>query len=107
MKLKLYHVDAFADEVFKGNPAAVVPLKTWLPDKTMQGIALENNLSETAFFVKDRDVFHLRWFTPAREVDLCGHATMATAHVIFNSLGYKKKEIVFSSKSGRLYKRTG
>ncbi len=103
MKLKLYHVDAFADKVFKGNPAAVIPLKKWLSDKTLQSIALENNLSETAFFVKDRDAFLLRWFTPAREVELCGHATMATAHVIFNSLGYKKREIVFASKSGRLY----
>lgn len=108
MKLKLYQIDAFADEVFKGNPAAVVPLDAWLPDKVMQNIALENNLSETAFFVREKDVFHLRWFTPAREVELCGHATLATAYVIFNVLNYSEKEICFSTKSGRLVvKRNG
>lgn len=102
MKFKLYQVDAFTDEVFKGNPAAVIPLKEWLPDSILQNVALENNLSETAFFVKEREIFHLRWFTPAREVDLCGHATLATAFVLFNLLNYSKEAICFSTKSGKL-----
>ncbi len=102
MKLTLYQVDAFAEKVFQGNPAAVIPLQEWLPDETMQNIALENNLSETAFFVPVKNGFHIRWFTPLAEVDLCGHATLATAHVLFNHLDYKKKEINFQSRSGIL-----
>lgn len=102
MELPIYQVDAFTSEVFKGNPAAVVPLQEWLPDDVMQNIALENNLSETAFFIPDEDGFHLRWFTPTEEVDLCGHATLATAWVIYNELGYDKESISFNSKSGEL-----
>lgn len=102
MKLKLYQIDAFSNKIFKGNPAAVIPLKKWLPDKVMQNIAVENNLSETAFFIKESDVFCLRWFTPAREVNLCGHATLATAYVLFELLGYSKDIIRFSTKSGLL-----
>ena len=104
MKLDLYQVDAFATEVFQGNPAAICPLDSWLPDATMQKIAQENNLSETAFFVPmEDDVFHLRWFTPDREVDLCGHATLATAYTIFNCLNFKGKQITFETLSGALY----
>ena len=102
MKLPIYQVDAFTSEIFKGNPAAVVPLKEWLPDEVMQNIAIENNLSETAFFIPDSDNFHLRWFTPATEVNLCGHATLGTSWIIFNILDYDKKEIIFESKSGEL-----
>lgn len=102
MELILYHIDAFASELFKGNPAAVCPLETWLPDDIMQKIAFENNLSETAFFVPKGNGFHIRWFTPTSEVDLCGHATLATAFVIFNILGYDKNIIEFDSKSGLL-----
>lgn len=100
---KLYQVDAFTDELFGGNPAAVVPLKTWLSDDLLQAIALENNLSETAYFVPIEVGFHLRWFTPGMEVDLCGHATLATAHVLFDHLGYAGQQITFQSKSGPLY----
>jgi PhzF family phenazine biosynthesis protein len=82
MRLPIYQVDAFADRVFAGNPAAVVPLDSWLPDAQLQAIAAENNLAETAYFLRNDDVFELRWFTPAVEVDLCGHATLATAFVI-------------------------
>ena len=102
MKFKIYQVDAFADCVFSGNPAAVVPLENWLPDETMQKIALENNLSETAFFVPIEIGFHIRWFTPFAEVNLCGHATLASAHVLFNHLNYADKEISFQSHSGIL-----
>jgi PhzF family phenazine biosynthesis protein len=102
MKLPLFQVDAFAESLFKGNPAAVVPLENWLPDGLMQQIAMENNLSETAFFVPATDGFEIRWFTPKTEVKLCGHATLATAHVIFKEAGYPNKEIIFSSKSGLL-----
>jgi phenazine biosynthesis protein PhzF family len=80
MKIPLYQVDAFTGTIFRGNPAAVCPLEQWLDDDLMQSIASENNLSETAFFVKNGDWFQLRWFTPAAEVDLCGHATLA-AHL--------------------------
>lgn len=100
---KLYQVDAFTDELFGGNPAAVVPLKTWLSDDLLQAIALENNLSETAYFVPIEGGFQLRWFTPGMEVDLCGHATLATAHVLFDHLGYTGQQITFQSKSGPLY----
>lgn len=102
MKLTIYQIDAFADEVFKGNPAAVVPLKTWLSDELMQKIAMENNLSETAFFVPADNGFHIRWFTPKAEVKLCGHATLASAHVLFNHLDYNGNEISFESLSGIL-----
>jgi PhzF family phenazine biosynthesis protein len=102
MKLKIYQIDAFADHIFEGNPAAVIPLKKWLPDNVMQLIALENNLSETAFFVPVENGFHIRWFTPAAEVDLCGHATLASAYVLFNHLNYAENEIRFDSRSGIL-----
>ncbi len=102
MKRKQYQVDAFARRVFEGNPAAVCPLESWLPDATLQAIAMENNLSETAFFVPDGPSFHLRWFTPVAEVDLCGHATLATAHVLFEELGYAGPAIEFMTRSGRL-----
>jgi PhzF family phenazine biosynthesis protein len=101
-KLPLYQIDAFASAVFKGNPAAVVPLQEWLPDGLLQKIALENNLSETAFFTPTSDGFHVRWFTPAVEVALCGHATLATAYVIFEKLKFDKPSISFESKSGKL-----
>jgi len=102
MKLQIYQADAFATRLFKGNPAAVVPLKQWLPDELMQQIAMENNLSETAFFIPEGDHFHIRWFTPKAEVNLCGHATLATAHILFNELGFQGNHIEFSSKSGML-----
>ncbi|MBN2425530.1 MAG: PhzF family phenazine biosynthesis protein [Calditrichaceae bacterium] len=102
MQLPLYQVDAFTDKVFKGNPAAVCPLKEWLDDQTMQSIGAENNLAETAFFVPVEAGFHIRWFTPTVEVDLCGHATLATAHVLFNHLNYKEDIIRFKSQRGEL-----
>ncbi|MFU8831030.1 MAG: PhzF family phenazine biosynthesis protein [Wenzhouxiangella sp.] len=102
MKLPLFQIDAFADRVFTGNPAAVVPLSAWLPDELLQSIALENNLSETAFFVADGRGFHLRWFTPEAEVDLCGHATLASAHVLFEHLGYTGMKLNFQTRSGEL-----
>ena len=98
----LYQIDAFADKVFSGNPAAVVPLENWLPEDTMQHIAMENNLSETAFIVKEGERFAIRWFTPTAEVDLCGHATLATAFVIFRYLEPDTQEIEFDSRSGLL-----
>lgn len=102
MQLILYQVDAFADQLFKGNPAAVVPLENWLSAQTMQQIAAENNLSETAFFVPSEEDFELRWFTPNKEVNLCGHATLAAAHVLFEHLNYDKKVIRFHTQSGWL-----
>jgi len=102
MGLAFYQVDAFADRVFAGNPAAVCPLEQWLPDDVMQAVAMENNLSETAFFVPDGDSFHLRWFTPVNEVDLCGHATLASAHVLVQHLGWDKPTINFQTVSGEL-----
>jgi len=102
MDLIMYQVDAFADNVFEGNPAAVIPLDKWLPEGTMQQIATENNLSETAFFVPEADRFHIRWFTPVSEVDLCGHATLASAHILFKHMNYSRKEIEFESASGVL-----
>lgn len=102
MNLIKYQVDAFTNKVFSGNPAAVIPLNYWLDDKLMQNIAMENNLSETAFFVKKDDHFHIRWFTPKSEVDLCGHATLASAFVIFNFIE-KYEEIKFESRSGDLF----
>lgn len=103
MKLKLYQIDAFAERLFSGNPAGVCPLDNWIPDELMQNIAMENNLAETAFFVKEGNKFHIRWFTPLVEVDLCGHATLACAHVIFEYLNYKESSIPFISKSGELF----
>ncbi|MFZ9661709.1 MAG: PhzF family phenazine biosynthesis protein [Chitinophagaceae bacterium] len=104
MTLPIYQVDAFSDKIFAGNPAAVCPLQSWPEDALMQKIAMENNLAETAFFIPKEDAFELRWFTPAVEVDLCGHATLATAYVIFNFLGYKDEKIKFiSPRSGALY----
>lgn len=102
MQLDIYQIDAFAEKLFGGNPAAVVPLQDWLPDETMLQIAMENNLSETAFFVPTDHGFHLRWFTPVREVRLCGHATLATAHVLYQHLNYQKPSITFSTLSGSL-----
>lgn len=102
MKLKQYQIDAFAMQVFEGNPAAICPLDGWLDDRVLQAIAEENNLSETAFFVPTETGFHLRWFTPVTEVDLCGHATLAAAHVIFAILGYSKDVVRFATRSGEL-----
>ena len=102
MKIKQYQVDAFASRVFEGNPAAVCPLDFWLGDDLLQAIAQENNLSETAFFVPSEKGFHLRWFTPVAEVDLCGHATLASAHVLFNILDYPHQSVLFNTRSGEL-----
>ena len=102
MKLDLYQVDAFTDQLFKGNPAAVCPLESWLPDERMQQIAAENNLAETAFYVPQGDRFGLRWFTPTTEVDLCGHATLATAHVLLEVLQLPVSEVQFDTRSGIL-----
>jgi predicted PhzF superfamily epimerase YddE/YHI9 len=103
VKIPIYQVDAFTDKIFGGNPAAVCPLDTWLDAGLMQNIALENNLSETAFFVPKGDTYEIRWFTPKLEINLAGHPTLATAHVIFEHLGYKKDEIDFTTlKSGSL-----
>jgi PhzF family phenazine biosynthesis protein len=105
MKLPQYHVDAFTHRLFAGNPAAVVLCDTQLSDELMQSIAAENNLSETAFVMKDHDRHHIRWFTPTVEVDLCGHATLAAAHVIFHHLGFTGDRLSFDSKSGLLHVR--
>ena len=102
MTQALYQVDAFTREVFSGNPAAVCPLERWLPEATMQSIAAENNLSETAFFAREGDGYRLRWFTPAVEVDLCGHATLASAWVLFNKLGHADDSVTFHTLSGKL-----
>jgi PhzF family phenazine biosynthesis protein len=102
MRIPLYQIDAFTSKVFGGNPAAVCPLEEWLPDDVMQSIAAENNLSETAFFVSEGEDFRLRWFTPEIEVDLCGHATLATAHVLFRHLRYRGATIRFHTQSGLL-----
>ncbi|MNX75264.1 putative isomerase YddE [compost metagenome] len=101
----IYQVDAFASTPFGGNPAAVVPLDAWLPDAMLQRIAEENNLSETAYFVRAGDVYELRWFTPAVEVDLCGHATLASAFVLFEQLGVKDDLLRFATRSGELQVR--
>lgn len=103
MRIPLYHIDAFADGPFTGNPAAVCPLDSWLPETVMQAIAAENNLSETAFFVPEGEGWRLRWFTPTTEVDLCGHATLASAYVIFNVLAPDRRHVVFhTEKAGDL-----
>jgi len=101
-KLPIYQVDAFTDRVFGGNPAAVCPLEEWLPAATMQAIAQENNLSETVFFVRDGDGYRIRWFTPQVEVDLCGHATLAAAFVVFRYLERDATQVVFASDHGPL-----
>lgn len=105
MKLPLFQVDAFAESLFKGNPAAVIPLEQWLDAETMQLIAFENNLSETAFFVPTQEGFEIRWFTPKAEVKICGHATLAAAHVIFSEANYPNDEITFGSQTGPLQVR--
>ena len=103
MKLEIFQVDAFTSRSFGGNPAAVVPLEAWLPDETMLNIAAENNLAETAFFVKNDSRYDIRWFTPKVEINLCGHATLASAHVIFNDLKLEESELRFVSHlSGEL-----
>ncbi len=102
MKLTIYQIDAFAEKSFEGNPAAVVPLEEWLPESVMQAIAEENNLAETAFFVPAVAGFHIRWFTPNKEMKLCGHATLASAFVLFNILGYNESLLSFDSLSGPL-----
>ena len=99
-KIKIFQVDAFTSNLFSGNPAAVCFLNNWLPDETMQSIALENNLSETAFLIKKKDKFFLRWFTPKVEIDLCGHATLASAHIIYSEMNYSSDIIEFNIKSG-------
>jgi PhzF family phenazine biosynthesis protein len=108
MRIRLFQIDAFTDNLFRGNPAAVCPLDGWLDDSTLQAIAAENNLSETAFFVKGDQQYELRWFTPKTEVDLCGHATLASAHVIFHFLDPAMDMVQFRTKSGLLtVKRQG
>lgn len=99
----IYQIDAFTDSVFKGNPAAVVPLEKWLSAETMQQIAAENNLAETAFFVKEDEKYHIRWFTPTVEIELCGHATLASAFVLYNYLNYAENEIHFTCMAGDLF----
>ena len=103
ISLKIYHVNAFSETAFGGNPAAVVPLEFWLSDEIMQQIAFQNNLSETAFFVKTSSGYQIRWFTPKVEVNLCGHATLASSYVLFEILKIEEKTLVFDSKSGPLY----
>ena len=104
MKIKIYQIDAFADKIFSGNPAAVCPLDKWLPDETLQNIAMENNLAETAFYVNEKEGLRIRWFTPTVEVDLCGHATLATAFVLFHHENYSgskqppAKQVAFVKK---------
>src|SRR5258705_6767834 len=102
MKLTLYQVDAFTNKLFGGNPAAVIPLAHWIDQELMQQLAMENNLSETVFFVPKGDDFEIRWFTPAIEINLCGHATLASAFLLYNFLDFKKPKLVFHSKSGKL-----
>ncbi len=102
MQIPIFQVDAFSSSIFSGNPAAVCPLKEWLPDPTLQAIAAENNLAETAFFVPANGAYRLRWFTPACEVDLCGHATLASAYVLFTELGENGPAVRFATKSGEL-----
>ncbi len=105
MSQPIYQVDAFTDQMFRGNPAAVCPLKSWPEDALLQQIAAENNLSETAFFVRREDHFHIRWFTPTVEVELCGHATLAAAWVLFHRLDYGDSPVNFHSSSGDLQVR--
>jgi PhzF family phenazine biosynthesis protein len=102
MRLTLYQIDAFSDKLFSGNPAAVIPLTTWIRDGLMQQLAMENNLAETVFFVKKGDDYEIRWFTPEKEINLCGHATLASAFVLYTQLGHNKPSITFHSQSGPL-----
>lgn len=102
MKIPIYQVDTFTDRLFSGNPAAVCPLEEWIDDDMMQSIATENNLSETAFFVKESDSYKIRWFTPVREVELCGHATLASAYIYFKYIKRDENTIKFNSPSGEL-----
>ena len=102
MRLKMFQIDAFTSEIFKGNPAAVVFMKSWLNDKLLQSVAQENNLSETAFLVPKNLGYEIRWFTPCVEVALCGHATLASSHAIFSELGFSGNKIHFLSTSGKL-----
>jgi len=102
MNIPFYQVDAFTSKPFGGNPAAVCPLEAWPADDLMQSIAFENNLAETAFFVPENGLYRLRWFTPKAEVELCGHATLATAHVLFHHLGFSGDRIRFITRSGEL-----
>jgi PhzF family phenazine biosynthesis protein len=102
MSIPYYQVDAFTSNLFSGNPAGVCLLTDWLPDTVLQSVAAENNLAETAFVVQRDSFFDLRWFTPAIEVDLCGHATLASAHVIFRHLGYRGSDVRFQTRSGAL-----
>ena len=97
MKLDLYQIDAFTDKTFGGNPACVVPLNDWLPNDILLNITKENAVAETAFFINKAGNIHLRWFTPEMEMDLCGHATLATAHCLKSILNYPKEEIVFNT----------
>jgi PhzF family phenazine biosynthesis protein len=103
MQIPIYQVDAFTSQLFGGNPAAVCPLEDWLPDETMQAIAAENNLAETAFIVPRAGEFAIRWFTPAIEVSLCGHATLAAAHVVFEFIDPQRERVSFESQSGALH----
>ena len=102
MELEIYQIDAFTSEVFKGNPACVVPLRGWLIDEILLKIAKENNVSETAFLIKNKNEFYLRWFTPNIEMDLCGHATLATAHYLKQHQNYPDDKVLFHTKSGIL-----
>lgn len=104
-KYEVYQIDAFTNQLFAGNPACVVPLQEWLPDALMLNIAKENAVAETAFFIQKEDRVHLRWFTPEIEMDLCGHATLASAHCLFQHLGFPNDQIVFDSASGELIVR--
>lgn len=105
MEIPIFQVDAFSGAVFSGNPAAVCPIDQWLPDETLQAIAAENNLAETAYFVRNNGAFQLRWFTPTCEVDLCGHATLASAFVLFQELNEPGDTLRFETKSGDLFVR--
>jgi len=102
MQIPIYQIDAFTSRLFGGNPAAVCPLSSWPEDALLQSIAAENNLSETAFLVAREEHYELRWFTPATEIDLCGHATLAAAFVVFHYLNIHLERVVFTSRSGEL-----
>ena len=102
MKLSIYQIDAFAENVFGGNPACVIPLEKWLEDDLLLKIAQENAVAETAFFIRKENYYHLRWFTPEIEMDLCGHATLATAYVIKNYIDLSSNKIYFKTLSGEL-----
>ena len=107
MKIPIYQLDAFSDRPFAGNPAAVCPLESWLPEAAMQAIATENNLSETAFFVPEGGRYGLRWFTPVSEIDLCGHATLATAYVVFRFLKPGSRHVAFRTEKAGVLEVTG